>query len=482
MENNILIDKLLKQANRNMVSFHVPGHKNGKIFERYNYKNFLQYLVSMDVTEIEGMDNLHAPEGMILEAQRKAAEFFGADESYFLVDGTSCGVLSAIMAVTNPKDQILAPRDCHKSVSNGIILGDLYPIYINPKVNHDFQISAGLTPDTVEAALSTHVGIKAVVLTYPNYYGICSDIEEIVRIAHQYDKIVIVDEAHGAHLKLHERLPISALEAGADIVIQSTHKTLPAFTQSSMLHVKSNRIDRERLRLMLSIHQSTSPSYLLMASLDMARAIAQQDGRFLMEKLLEAVNEFHMELKNEKGIRILGKEMIGTSGIQNIDPTKLVIDLSDLGISGPALEKLLRTRCHIQVEMANIYNVVALSSIGNEQKDFARLLRALRSIKAGKGIAHKNITLSEYSYGIPDMQMTPREAVYSRKKEIAFLQSSGKISGEYIIPYPPGIPILCPGEVITAEMIEYVQQLKDYGIYSIGMQDDQLETIKIIDV
>ena len=482
MESVILIDKLLKQVNQDKVSFHVPGHKNGRIFERYNYKNFLQHLVAMDVTEIDGMDNLHAPEGMIMEAQQKAAEFFGADESYFLVDGTSCGILSAIMTATNPKDQILIPRDCHKSVINGVILGDLQPVYVKPQVSDAFQISAGLQPEAVEAAFAANGNIKAVVLTYPSYYGICSNIEEIVRIAHQYDKIVIVDEAHGAHLKLHEGLPISALEAGADIVIQSTHKTLPAFTQSSMLHVRSNRVDRERLRLMLSIHQSTSPSYLLMASLDMARAIAQQDGRFLMQELLEAIDGFHTALKDEKGIRILGKEMIGTDGIQNIDPTKLVIDLSDLGISGIDLEALLRVRYHIQVEMANAYNVVALSSIGNDQRDFNRLLRALRGIKEGKGIAHRRITLPQYTYRIPHMEMNPRQAIYSRKKEIAFLQGSGKISGEYIIPYPPGIPILCPGEVITDEIIEYVRQLKAYGIHIIGMQDKQLKTIKIIEV
>lgn len=481
MENNIIIDKLIKQVNRKMVSFHVPGHKNGRIFERYNYKNFLQQLAAMDTTEIYGLDNLHAPEGMILEAQYRAAEFFGAEESYFLVDGTSSGVLSAIMAATCPGDQILVPRDCHKSVINGLILGDLHPIYIHPQVNHEFQISGGLTPERVEAALLEYPEIKAVVITYPNYYGICSDIEEIVSIVHRYDKIVIIDEAHGAHLRLHEKLPVSALDAGADMVVQSTHKTLPAFTQSSMLHVKSKRIDRQRLRLMLSIHQSTSPSYLLMASLDMARAIAQQDGRFLMQKLLEMIYRFHKDLKDEKGIRILNHEVIGTNGIKNIDPTKLVIDLSDLGISGPALEELLRTRYHIQVEMANVYNVVALSSIGNEQRDFDRLLRALQSIKEGKGIARRKITLPAYSYSLPPMAMTPRQAVYSEKKEIAFLQGSGKISGEYIIPYPPGIPILCPGEVITREMIAYVQQLKAYGIHMIGMQDEQLDKIKIID-
>ncbi|MFZ5968649.1 MAG: aminotransferase class I/II-fold pyridoxal phosphate-dependent enzyme [Bacillota bacterium] len=480
MQGPLILDRLLDYSSRDVVSFHVPGHKNGRILDQYNYRNFKEKLSSIDTTEIPGTDNLHDPEEMIKEAQERAARFFGADHTYFLVNGTSCGNMAMLMTVGNPGDKIIIPRDCHKSVSYGLIMGGLIPVYVNPEIHDDYYMPMGIQSKTIEKALVEHPDAKAVLITYPNYYGICSDIVEIARIVHQYGKILLVDEAHGAHLNLSDTLPISALEAGADMVVQSIHKTLPSFTQSSMLHVKSDRIDQERLRFMLSMHQSSSPSYLLMMSLDLARAIVEQDGRHLMSQLLDHIDYFHEKAREMEGLHMFDERLTGRFGVKSLDRTKLVIDMSALGISGVLLEKLLRTKHHIQVEMCSTKNVVAVASIGNTKDDFDRLLNALKEIGDGKGFNRRKVEIPLYSYHIPSMRITPREAVYSPKIERLFKESEGSICGEYVIPYPPGIPILCPGEEITADLIEYINALLENGINLIGPKDATLEKIQVI--
>lgn len=482
MDQPIILDRLLKHGKKDMVSFHVPGHKNGKIYERYNYKNFTGQLLSLDVTEIPGMDNLHGPEDMIKEAQERAAKFYKADHTFFLVDGTSCGIIAMLMAVANPGDKVIVPRDCHKSVIHGLILGNLIPVYIQPEVCPDTGIPMGILPETVERAFKEHPEAKALVITYPNYYGICSDIQEIAKIVHKYDKILLVDEAHGAHLNLSEVLPVPAIEAGADIAVQSTHKTLPAFTQASMLHVKSRKVNVDRLKMMLAMQQSTSPSYLLIASLDMARTIAEGEGKFLMDQLLGHIEHFKKQIAAIGKIKILDQRLVGRLGVKAVDATKLVIDMTELGISGTLLEELLRTKYHIQVEMANMSAIVAVSTIGNDRRDFERFIHALMGIKDGKGISHRHIEVPLYSYRIPPMRLTPRQSLYMEKAAVDFANSSGKISGEYLIPYPPGIPLLCPGEEITEEVIQYVQLLKRNGIQMIGIEDKELQKIKIIEL
>ncbi len=463
-----------------MVSFHVPGHKNGKIFEKYNL-NINNNIGQFDITEIPGSDNLHAPEGIIKEAQKRAEAFYGGDHTFFLVNGTTCGIISMIMAVTNPGDKIIVQRDCHRSVVSGMILGGVTPIYVKPQVDSSLLLSMAVTPESIEEAIKENPDAKAVIITYPNYYGICSDIEKIVQTVHRYNKILIVDEAHGSHLKLSDKLPISALDAGADMVVQSTHKTLPSFTQSSMLHVRDGRVDIDKLKVMLTLNQSSSPSYLLMASLDMAMTILVQEGNFLMEKLIKSINDFTKEIEEIEGLSLVSKELIGKYGVKDIDVTKLTINMKSLGIEGTRLEEILRKKYNIQVEMADIYNVLAVTSIANDRNDLSRLSRALRSIHDDKKIPHRKTELPEFSFEIPKMRVLPREAVYSGKKSVELAQSRGRISGEYIIPYPPGIPLICPGEVISEEIIEYVQILKNLGISVIGTSDESLNTIKVIE-
>ncbi len=470
------INKLLK---RDTVSFHVPGHKNAKIFEKY-HTNFINNISKIDTTEIPGTDNLHNPSGIIKEAQEKCAEFYGSDKSYFLINGSTCGIYSMIMAVTSPGDKVIVQRDCHKSVINGIIMGGLIPIYIKSQIDTNRLIGMGVSTKEVEKALIDNPDSKAVIITYPNYYGVCSDIRQIAEIVHKYNKILLVDEAHGAHLRLSEKLPVSALDVGADIVVQSTHKTLTSFTQSSILHVKGNRVDIEKLKFMLSLHQSTSPSYILMASLDMAITMAKEEGNFLMEKLIDHINTFKSDLQNASNIDILSKEDILKCGAKDIDITKLVITMKDIGISGIVLEEILRKKYNIQMEMVDMINVTGVSSIANEKNDFNRLSKALKSIYQDGQVTHIKEELPEYSFMIPEMKVIPRDAIYKNKEDRPFVESGGLISGEYIIPYPPGIPLICPGEVITEELIEYVELLKSKEIGIVGTNDKRLDLISVI--
>ncbi len=479
MKGAILLNELKKLSKRNMVSFHVPGHKDGKLLERYSVA-MGNNIGKLDITEIHGSDNLHAPEGIIKEAQERARKFYGGDYTFFLVNGTTCGVISMIMAVTNPGDKIIVPRDCHKSVINGIILGGLAPVYVKPEIDSALSLSMGITPQSIESTIKEYPDIKAVIITYPNYYGVCSDIQKIAEIVHRYDKVFLVDEAHGSHFKLSDKLPISALDAGADIVVQSTHKTLPALTQASMLHAKDGRVDIDKLKFMLSLNQSSSPSYLLMASLDLAMAIVGEEGNFLMEKLLDNLNNFIDEVKKIQGLEILSKEIIGKHGVKDIDRTKITINMKKLGIEGTRLEEILRKKYNIQIEMADIHNILVVSSIANEKNDFNRLFKALRAIANDKGIVHRKTLIPEFSFMIPKIGFLPREALYREKESIPFIKSVGRASGEYIIPYPPGIPLICPGEIISEEVIEYVKLLKDLGIGIIGMSQRSLDTIKVI--
>lgn len=479
MKKPIILKELEKLSKRNMISFHVPGHKAGKIFDRYNLGK-IDNIGKFDITEIPGSDNLHAPEGMIKEAQEKAKQFYNTDHSFFLVNGTTSGIISMIMATTNPGDKIIVPRDCHKSVISGMILAGVIPVYVKPEICSRLFLSMAITAETIEKAIENHPDAKAVLITYPNYYGICSDIEKIAQIVHRYNKVLLVDEAHGAHLKLSEDLPISSLDVGADIVVHSTHKTLPAFTQSSMIHVKSKIIDVDKLKFMLSLNQSSSPSYLLMMSLDMAVNIIVEEGNYLIQRLIDNINDFREAINKIKGLNIFSKEIIGNYGVKDIDITKLTINMKEIGIDGIKLEEILRKKYNIQVEMADIYNVLVVSSIANDKHDFERLARALKSIYDDKKITHKKKELPEFSFMIPKVKILPREAVYAEKKSIPFTQSGGRVSGEYIIPYPPGIPLICPGEVISQEVVEYVEILKALQINIIGTSDRSLNRINII--
>ncbi|EQK40880.1 aminotransferase class-V family protein [[Clostridium] bifermentans ATCC 638] len=469
--NTPIIDSLRKIVDDNIISFHMPGHKKGAIYKMLGYEDILENLYKLDTTEIPGTDNLHSPEECIKESLKRASEVFKSDKTFYLVNGSTCGIEAAIMASVNPKEKIILNRDCHQSAINSCIIGDIDPIYVNPSINKDSNTLSGVSFNDVKSVIDSNLDAKAVFLTYPTYFGDVFDLKSICSYAHEKGMTVIIDEAHGAHLGLSEKLPETALSQGADIVIQSTHKTLPSFTQSSMIHIKGNRIDINKLTNMLRITESSSPSYLLMASLDIAVDIYEKNGFDLMDKLLNNIYEFKNETYKLKNIKV----------DESKDHTKIFLNTKKLGITGHELENILRENYNIQVELSNYYGVLLIATIGNTKDEFLKLKDVLFEIDK---IYKKESHLKSVSYPIklPKKILTPREAFYMNKKNVKIENSIGKISGEYIIPYPPGVSLVSPGEEITREVIDYIIECKSKGMNVNGVKDSELRFIQVIDI
>lgn len=466
----LIIEELNNIVDNKLISFHVPGHKLGKIYDKLNYTNTLNKIYSMDTTEIPGTDNLHSPEGIIKESQERASEVFKSDETYYLINGSTCGIQAAIMALCPPKSKIIANRDCHQSVINACILGDVDPVYINSEVDKNTNILKGINIDDAIKVIDSNLDAKAIILTYPTYYGMTYDLKRVCDYAHSKDIAVIVDEAHGAHLGLSEELPKTALEQGADIVIQSTHKTLPSFTQSSMIHIQGDRVNKEQLVSILKIIESSSPSYMLMASLEIAVDIYNKYGTKLMDELLNNIDKLKNSFKENNGIEFYDTD----------DKTKIFISTINMGLIGYELETILREEYNIQVELSNYYGSLLICTIGNDNDDFKSLETALNEISE-KYRTNRNIEKIEYPNNIPVKKLTPREAFYKEKKSVKIYESVGKICGEYIIPYPPGISLTSPGEIITKEIIDYILFCKEKGMNVSGLKDYSLGQIQIIE-
>lgn len=481
-----IFDALVNYVQDDITPFHMPGHKKGKgatsKVTDFLGRNFL----AIDVTGVEGMDDLHEPQGIIKEAQELAAEAFGADYSFFLINGTSSGIHAMILTACNPGDKIIIPRNAHRSIVSGVILAGARPVYMQPEVDEELGIAMGVTPEAVEKALKEHPDAKAVMLINPTYYGVTTDLEKIVRIVHQYDKLVMVDEAHGPHLYFHPDLPITSLEAGADICSQGIHKIIGGMTQASMLHVREGRVDIARLKAMLRLVQSTSTSYLLLNSLDTARMQMATEGKELLDRTLALAEQARQRINAIPGLTCLGKEILGGPGRYDLDPTKLTITVKDLGFTGQEVELLLRYDYGIQVELADLYNVLCIVSIGDSQADIDKLVNALTDLVKTKTPDPENreffqeLKLHGQTPAIPKQIMTPRNALFASTQTIPLAEAQEHISGEVIASYPPGIPIICPGEEFTKEIIDYLLLLKEAGIRIQGPQDASLETIKVV--
>ena len=469
-------------AKQNVIPFHVPGHKRGKGMDKEYFDFMGANLFSTDVTIFKMVDGLHHPKSCIKEAQELAADAYGAKKTFFAVNGTSGAIQAMIMSVVRPGEKILVPRNVHKSVSAGIILSGSLPIYMNPEVDDELGIAHGVRPEVVESMLKQYPDIKAVLIINPTYYGAATDIKRIVDIVHSYDIPLIVDEAHGAHLHFYEELPMSAIDAGADICCQSTHKIVGAMTQMSMLHVNSTRVDANRIQQILSLLHTTSPSYPLMASLDCARRQMATEGRDLLINVLKLARDLRAEINKIPGIYSFGKEIVGRDGIFDFDETKISISARDLGLTGFELETLLIDDYNIQVELSDFYNVLGLVTIGDDETSTGKLLEALQDISKrffDKGKKIENIVAKIPP--IPESVLIPREAFYSENNRVKFLESADKICAEMVMAYPPGIPVITPGERITKEIIDYIENLKATKLHVQGMEDPTLEYIKVID-
>ena len=462
------------------LPLHMPGHKRGEIYKKLKLDMLFKNIMEMDTTEVPGVDNLFCPEGPLLKAQKLAAKSFGADNSFFLINGTTAGIYAMIMSVTKPGDKIIIPRNAHRSAISATILAKLHPVYILPEIDEQMGVAMGIRPETVERTITDHPDAKAVLITNPTYYGVCSHLEMIADIVHSHGKILLVDEAHGSHFTFHKDLPKSALASGADLVAQSTHKTLVSMTGSSMLHIKGDRVDMEKIKFFLQIVQTTSPSHVMLASLDAARYIMDRYGYILLDECIKYSNMVRDEINRKTKFYCLSYDKIGESGIFAIDSTRLSVCMKGSGLRGSEADKILRERHNIQVELSDINNIVAITTVADDDKAYFKFLEAIMKISS------ETIQLSGGTFEIkppeylPKKDLSPFEAVYKKTEFIDVGKSPGFVSGEMIMPYPPGIPVIMPGERISKDIIDFLLQCKDMGITISGMADPGFNKIKII--
>ncbi|MDR3590031.1 MAG: aminotransferase class I/II-fold pyridoxal phosphate-dependent enzyme [Negativicutes bacterium] len=480
-EETPIIAALEKYINARTVRFHMPGHKGGRILQQNVRRLLGRRVFRADVTNIPDMDDLHQPHGAIEAAQRLAAKVFGAESTYFLVNGSSCGLQALVLAACNPGDKILVPRNIHRSILGGIILSGATPVFFVPEYDREYGIPLGTAPETIRDRLDRQPDIKAVMVVNPTYHGVISDIAAVAAVVHERGIPLLVDEAHGPHLGFHERLPANSLHCGADAVVHGTHKILAALTQGSMLHIQGNLVDRQKLETALRMLQSTSTSYLLLSSLDAARAQFESTGRQLIDKAVVLADYARKRLSEVEGVSTLSADR---PGIFRLDPMKVTILVRKLGVPGFWLEERLKQGYNIQVEMSELYSLLLMISFANTRSDIDRFAAALAAsataLRAGPTAAMAEISEKLLFLPLPEMILPPREAFFSPTISVPLEDSHGRVSAEVIACYPPGIPVICPGEKISAETVAYLAALRELGAHFQGCYDPSLQFVSVI--
>jgi len=475
-----IFEALKDYHKKNVIPFDVPGHKHGVgIPEMVEY--FGNTMLELDVNAMKCLDNICNPIGVIEEAEELAADAYYADHAFFLVNGTTAGVQTMIMSVCEPGDKIILPRNAHKSAITAIILSGAIPIYIQPEVNEDLGLAMGISIESVESAIARHPEAKAVFLVNPTYYGAISDVKSIVKLAHKYGIAVLVDEAHGAHMNFHPELPSDGIELGADMCAVSTHKTGGSLTQSSLLLLREGIIDERTVKTTLNLTQTTSASYLLMVSIDLARKQLATVGEEMLTEVLRLSRWARNEINKIDGLYAFGTELIGTPGVHDFDETKLGVNVRNIGLTGFEVYDILRDEYNIQAELGDMYNILAIVSLGDTEKSLKALVEALKDI-AVKHRRDEEVKLTKGILKNPDIIVSPRDAYYSEKKIVKLEDAVGEISGESIMAYPPGIPVVTPGERISKEIIEYIQVLKEEESLLQGTEDPYVNNIKVLGV
>lgn len=472
-----LVDHVQKQP----VQFHIPGHKQGLGIEP-TFREFIgPNALSIDMINIEPLDDLHHPSGIIKEAQQLAAEAFGADYTFFSVQGTSGAIMTMIMSVCKPGDKLIIPRNVHKSIMSAIIFSGALPIFIHPEVDKEHGISHGVTVSSVEKALEAHPDAKSLLVINPTYFGVAGDLEQIVKLAHSYTIPVLVDEAHGVHIHFHEDLPLSAMQAGADMAATSVHKLGGSLTQSSVLNVREGLVSAKRVQAIISMLTTTSTSYLLLSSLDTARKQLAINGKALLTETIALANDTRNQINDIDGLECLGESLLQSKSAYAYDPTKLIISLKQLNISGHEAEVWLREHYNVEVELSDLYNILCIISIGDTKEKVDTLITALKELAAQANVHASEKQRFDISVpDIPTLALLPRDAFYAEVESVPFNQSAGRIIAEFIMVYPPGIPILLPGEMITQENLDYVQKTLDAKLPVQGPQDETLNTLLVI--
>lgn len=483
-------DALVDYIEKDVLTFHVPGHQQGRgvdpQFRDFIAKNGLK----ADITQILGMDDIHRPTSVCKLAQELAADAWGADYTYFLINGSSSGNQTMLMSALKPGDTVLIPRNAHRSTMGAMILSGAKAIFYEPVYDYEMRVDHTPTLEVLEEKILAHPELKAVCFTSPTYYGVTADTQGIIDLAHKHGLLALADEAWGAHLGFHPDLPPSAVRQGADLVVQSVHKLLAGMTQAAQIHLNGEKVDKGRLEAVMRMFLSTSPSCLFLASLDMSRKQMMTDGRELLGRAIGLADGVRERLRQIPKLKIYGRELKEREGVYGWDPMRLIVSAVELGYSGYEVEEFLRYRHNIQVEMSELFNVVLLVTMGHEEEHMDRLVTAFQDLASQKSnfdVQEHIKKLKKFHQGkpfelpdFPPQAMTMRKAFNSRQESVPLQEAVGRVCAEMVTPYPPGIPILCPGEVVNQELVEYIGLELEAGVKIQGTADLSLKTLRVV--
>ena len=472
-----IYEALEKFRKQRVVPFDVPGHKRGRgnpeLVELLGEK-----CVGIDVNSMKPLDNLCHPVSVIRDAEELAADAFHAEHAFLMVGGTTSAVQSMILSVCKRGDKIILPRNVHKSAINALVLCGAIPVYVNPEVNPKLGISLGMEVPCVEQAIKENPDAVAVLVNNPTYYGICSDIRSIVKLAHAHGMKVLADEAHGTHLYFGKNLPVSGMEAGADLAAISMHKSGGSLTQSSILLVNKG-VNADYVRQIINLTQTTSASYLLLSSLDISRRNLAQRGRQIFHQVADMAEYAREEINAIGGYYAFGKELVNGNSVFDFDITKLSVHTLDIGLAGIEVYDILRDEYDIQIEFGDIGNILAYLSIGDRAQEIERLVSALAEIR--RRFQKDKSGLLDQEYIDPQVVTSPQEAFYAEKCSLPLRETEGKVCSEFVMCYPPGIPILAPGERITPEILDYIEYAKAKGCNMTGPEDPDILRLNVLE-
>lgn len=466
------------QTFRNMrvVPFDVPGHKHGR--GNPELTEFLgQQCVAVDVNSMKPLDNLCHPVSVIGEAEELVADAFGAAHAFLMVGGTTSSVQSMVLSTCKRGDKIILPRNVHRSVINALVLCGAIPVYVNPEVDRRLGISLGMQREQVAKAIKENPDAKAVLVNNPTYYGICSDLRAIVKMAHDAGMYCLADEAHGTHFYFGEGMPVSAMEAGADMAAVSMHKSGGSLTQSSLLLIGPN-MNAGHVRQIINLTQTTSGSYLLMSSLDISRRNLALRGKEVFAGVVQMAEYAREEINAIGGYDAFGRELVNGNSIYDFDPTKLSVHTRNIGLAGIEVYDLLRDEYDIQIEFGDIGNILAYLSIGDRAQELERLVSALAEIR--RRYQRDSSGLLSQEYIAPEVVKSPQEAFYASKKSLPIEKTAGLVCSEFVMCYPPGIPILAPGERITEEILAYIEYAREKGCSMTGPEDADIRNLNVL--
>jgi arginine decarboxylase len=475
-----LYERALAFADAVEAPFYCPGHKGGRTLP----DAFVERVVDLDLNNLPETDTLHCPTGPILEAEVLLARAYGVASSFFLVGGSTAGNTAAIMAVARPGDTVLIQRNVHKSVVAGLVHTGAHPVWLPPVWDADFGLGHCVALSTVDAALKRNPEARAVVALNPTYYGTVGDIRGLADRCKAADIPLLVDEAHGPHFHFHTGLPMAAASAGADLVIQSTHKVLSGLSQAAVLHLCSARVTVPTIRKMLQLIQTTSPNFAIMASIDIARRQMVLEGHARVDSLLFLASDARRRVSAIDGLRVLEPpdQPAPGAGFSNLDPTKIVIDVGGTGLSGHQVQRLLNSEHNVQPELAGPSHILCILTVGSIQLDVDRLVAALERIVRSAPMRRKRAIEPDAGYLVamtPDTVMSPRDAFYAHTEHVPLAEACNRVAAEVVTPYPPGMPVLVPGERVTADIIEFLERLRGTGC-PVSMSARDVETLQVV--